>query len=198
MTFAEQPIGQFAADVASTRVTPSGGAVAAVSGAMGASLCEMVCIHTANSNAAGSTLSDLGEEFGRHRRRLLRLADDDAAAVDSLQAAFREHESTSNTVQTAVKRATDVPLEIATVCLAVIEAGVDVVENGNPNAVADAVTGIALAHAAHRSAVFTVRTNLELLTDPEVVSNRDRQATELAQAAQAAMDRVDERVDHSL
>jgi len=198
VTVADQPIGQFADDVASTRVTPSGGAVAAVSGAMSASLCEMVCIHTANSDTPAAALSDLADEFGRHRRRLLTLADEDATAVDSLQAAFKESEATSHTVQTAAKRATDIPLETATVCLAIIGAGVDVVENGNPNAVADAVTGIMLAHAAHRSAVFTVRANLELLADPEAVSNRERQATDLAQAAQAAIDRVDERVDHSL
>lgn len=46
MSYRELPINQFLADIASKNVTPAGGSGAAVVGAVGASLCEMVCIHT--------------------------------------------------------------------------------------------------------------------------------------------------------
>lgn len=50
MNFADQTISEFLEDVAATTVTPSGGAVAAIGGAFGAALCEMVCIHTIKNN----------------------------------------------------------------------------------------------------------------------------------------------------
>ena len=105
MTFADQPIGEFLDAVASEQVTPSGGAVAPVGGAMGAALCEMVCIHTVDtdgSETAADELIDVGGALADQRERLLDLADEDAAAVDAVGAAFESGDA--DRIQAASKR----------------------------------------------------------------------------------------------
>jgi len=106
----DAPIGAFLDDVASERVTPAGGTVVAIAGAMSAALCEMACIHTsaarspgtetdaaddaADDDAADDDAADdrsettdfdsLRVDLAGHRRRLLALAAEDATLVNDL------------------------------------------------------------------------------------------------------------------
>jgi formiminotetrahydrofolate cyclodeaminase len=185
MSYEEQPIGAFLDAVASERVVPAGGTSAAVVGAAGAALCEMVCIHTlAKSERSGerSALASAGEELAALRRQLLTLADRDADAVEALLSADDGERAT------AAKRATGVPLSTAEACLAVVESAAVVAAEGTPNAVPDAGTGVFLAHAALRASTFTVRCNLDAIDDPSVVDRMRRRATELEADADRAVD----------
>lgn len=184
MTFASHEIRAFTDAVASTSVTPSGGAVAAVVGAMGASLCEMGCLHAADD------LSARVEPLVEHRCRLLALADEDAAAVDALQDAIRQDASEAS-VSTALKRATDVPLETATESRAVVAAAPGIVEDGSRTAAPDVATGAYLAHAACRASVATVRANLESIDDESYVADAAETAADVAADATAALERVE-------
>ena len=85
MTFADQSIDEFLESVASATVTPSGGAVAAVCGAAGAALCQMVCIHTAGKDGYADVEREMHsarDAFETHRIRLLALADEDGPGSD--------------------------------------------------------------------------------------------------------------------
>ncbi|GCF15281.1 hypothetical protein Harman_32160 [Haloarcula mannanilytica] len=189
MTFANQPLGEFLDDVASGQVTPSGGAVAAVGGAMGAALCEMVCIHTLGTDLSESEAGELREvsdALTDHRERLLDLADEDAAAVDAVGAAFETGDDTQ--IQAAAKRSTAVPLEAAEVCLAVLEHARTVTAKGTPVAVPDAAVGALLALAALQASVSTVRANLDMIDDESVVADLSRRADEAEAAGEAALD----------
>jgi formiminotetrahydrofolate cyclodeaminase len=73
MTFANQTISEFLEHVAAATVTPSGGAVAAIGGAAGAALCEMVCIHTIGKDGYAHVEQELTEmcnELGTYRQHL--------------------------------------------------------------------------------------------------------------------------------
>lgn len=195
MTFSDQPVGTFLDSVASGAVTPSGGAVAAVSGAAGGALCEMVCLHTIGKDGyeeVEGELTDIGEDLAADRGRLLELADEDATAVDRMGAAFDTHGETDHPTakQEALERATEVPLETAEVSLAVLDRGSVVTEIGTQNAVADAVTGVFLAHGALRAATWTARANLELLDDDAFVSDRRQRLTEIERAGTTAFERA--------
>lgn len=189
MTVAQQPIGEFLDAVASGRVTPSGGAVAAVGGAAGAALCEMVCIHSIDA-AGSSELAAARENLETNRQRLLDLADGDARVVDRMQSAFATHGRHASETQRALEAATEVPLEIAETSLDVLDHAEGVVTEGSDRAAADAVTGTLLAHAALRSAVGTVRANLELVEDDAYVSERSARVEELDAAGNRALDRA--------
>ncbi|AEM59319.1 formimidoyltetrahydrofolate cyclodeaminase (plasmid) [Haloarcula hispanica N601] len=189
MTFADQPISEFLDDVASGQVTPSGGAVAAVGGAMGAALCEMVCIHTVGtdgSEAAADELSEVGDTLADRRERLLALADEDAATVDAVGAAIESGDD--DRMQAASKRSTEVPLETAEVCLDVVEHARTVTAKGTPVAVPDAAVGALLAAAALQASVATVRANLDMIDDESFVAAMKQRADEAEAAGKAALD----------
>ncbi|MGB9951442.1 cyclodeaminase/cyclohydrolase family protein [Haloarcula sp. Atlit-120R] len=186
---ADQSIGEFLDAVASERVTPSGGAVAAVGGAMGAALCEMTCVHTVHGGGSDTVeLSAVRDILADRRARLLALADEDAAAVDAVKAAFASGDDAR--VQAALERSTTVPMETAEACLDVVEHAVTVTAAGTPVAVPDAAVGALLAHAALEGSVSTVRANLDGLADEAVVGEMERRAAEAEAAGEAALSAV--------
>lgn len=186
MTFADRPLGEFLDSVASGRVTPSGGAVAAIGGAMGAALCKMVCIHTVSADeTATPELSEVGNTLADRRERLLDLADEDAAAVDAVGAAFDSGDDAR--VQAASKRSTEVPLETAEVCLSVVERACTVTIKGTSVAIPDAAVGAQLAAAALQASVSTVQANLDVIDDKPFVVETERQAAETEAALSEAI-----------
>ncbi|MEF8818394.1 MAG: cyclodeaminase/cyclohydrolase family protein [Haloferacaceae archaeon] len=185
VTVADQSLETFLSDVASSRVAPSAGAVTAVTGALAASLCEMVCLHTPTAETS-PRLEAARTELAARRGRLLELAGDDAAAVETVQTAF-EASSDEDHGQAALGRATEAPLQIAVAARDVAEAAVVVASEGTQNARTDAVVGAYLARAAVASAAAIVRENVELLTDRSFVADA-RARIETAEAdAEAAV-----------
>ena len=184
MTFADRPIGAF---------------LEAVGGAAGAALCEMVCLHTVRAEEGGDVaaqggvaaqLTDAGAALEADRARLLELADEDAAAVEQMQATFAAHGGDATETQRALQGATEAPLETGEVCLDVLDHARVAVADGTDRATADAVTGALLAHAALRSSVGTARANLELIEDGTFVSETSARVDELAAAGDRALDRA--------
>lgn len=193
MAFADMPIGAFLDDVASGAVTPSGGAVAAIGGAAGAALCEMVCLHTTDKDSyedVADRLDAAGSRLHENRKQLLELADDDATAVDRVQAAYDGRDDSQTELQEALEGATTAPLETAESCVEVLEEGEVVVRKGNDRATADAVAGIYLAYAALQVSLTIVRTNLELIDDEQFVRKTADRASELERSALTAFRQV--------
>jgi len=192
VTVADLTIGEFLDGVASREVTPSGGAVAAVGGAAGAALCEMTCIHTlAAADADDTALRDARDDLADLRAQLLTLADEDAAAVDGVQAAFEAADSVGeDAVQEAAERATESPLGTAEACRDVLECATVATDAGAPNAVPDAATGGSLAHAGLRAGVWTARSNLGLLEDDAFVADAEERAAALESAGSRLLDSV--------
>lgn len=169
MTLAGQSIEEFLSNVASSRVAPSAGAVAGVTGALAASLCEMVCLHTPAAETS-PRLAAVRAELAARRERLLALAAEDAAAVETVQTAF-EAASEDEHEQAALRRATDVPVQIAEAARDVADAATVVADEGTQNARTDAVVGALLARAAVASAAAIVRENVGLVTDQSFVED---------------------------
>lgn len=185
MTFAEQPIEEYLSNVASSQVAPSAGATAAISGALGAALCEMVCLHTGEA-ARSERLADTTVELRDLRDQLLTLADDDGAAVDELQTAF-EPETDDTPEQAVLRTATEIPLRIAETASDVATAATVVAADGTPNARTDAVVGATLARAAVASAAVIVRSNTGFLSDDTVVSDIESRVDAAEADAEAAV-----------
>lgn len=188
MTIADQPIGEFLDAVAAQQVTPSGGAVAAVGGAMGAALCEMTCIHTVGGDEPGAAPAELAavrDTVADRRAQLLTLADEDVIAVDAVQAAFDSGDDAR--IQATLQRSTEVPLETAELCLDVLEHAVTVTAEGTSVAVPDAAVGALLAHAAVRASVSTVRANLDTITDEAFVAEMEERSAAAETASETAL-----------
>lgn len=166
---AERSIAEFLGDVASSRVAPSAGAVAAVTGALGASLCEMVCLHTPRAEVS-PRLEAAQADLAAGRERLLDLAAEDETAVERVQTAF-DTSVESDHEQAALRDATEVPLQVAEAARDVVDAARVVADEGTQNARVDAVVGAHIARAAVVSAVAIVRTNVSLLSDEAFVAD---------------------------
>jgi formiminotetrahydrofolate cyclodeaminase len=190
MGFADDSIADFLEAVAAGQPTPGGGAVAAVAGAAGAALCEMVCSIT-DATVEGSTLADIRIELEQHRRRLLELADEDAAAIDELMAATQQSDERAIAVRTAVEDAIDVPMETAEACLTVLEAAEAIVEHGYPPAVGDAHTGALLAHGALEASLHNARVNLQWIEDAAFIRSTNDRIEALDRDGRAALEAVE-------
>lgn len=203
MTFADQSIAEFLEAVAEGSATPGGGAVAAVVGAAGAALEEMVCnltIGTEGYEAAEADLTAVRDDLTARRRRLLELADEDAAAFEDLLAAYRSDadEGRAEAIQEATKRATEVPLETAEACLDVLDHAVTVTTAGNENAASDGGTGALLAHAAVQAALYNVSVNLTSIEDEAFLKETADRANEIEEEADTRLETVLERVEETV
>jgi methenyltetrahydrofolate cyclohydrolase len=168
---------------ASTDPTPGGGSAAALAGALGAALVNMVCAMEKTRSAAPSEREHLDRAAPRARQageRLRGLVDLDTAAYGAVVSAYRlpkgteaEKVARKAEVARAMAHATEVPRQTAQACLEVMSAAVEAALHGNPNALSDARAGGALAWAGLMGAVENVRINLGPQADPAAVAEID-------------------------
>jgi len=165
---------------ASPDPTPGGGSAAALAAALGASLLAMVAGMTKTKTGSPEARKALDEARGRlmaARATLMGLVDRDSAAYDLVVAAYGQPKGTDaekavrrDAIQRAMRVATEVPLETATVSAGALGDAAAIEEHGNPNATSDVGTGIALLGAGIRGALLNVEANIGSLTDPAVVA----------------------------
>jgi methenyltetrahydrofolate cyclohydrolase len=200
---AEETIDRFLDTLASDSPTPGGGAVAALAGAAGAALIEMVCNLTADKKGyedAWGRMRELRGEAERTRRELVALADRDATAFDGVMEAFRMPKDTDEqravraaTIQRGYLAAAQVPLEIARASASLMPLALETVERGNVNAASDGVSAAQMLFAGTECAISNVQINAAALKDEAAAAElRDQvaalhgRAEELLVAANSA------------
>lgn len=179
MSFSDVTVSEFLDRLASPAPAPGGGSAAAFSGALGAALVAMVCRLTVGRKGYEDVTPELEAIIPRaeeKRRILLKLIDEDAAAYDQVIAKYKlpketEEQKAGRTreVQTALKTAAEVPLQIASACASVLDMVLPVAAKGNKNAESDAGAAALLAEAGLRAAAMNVEINLGLIKDPAYV-----------------------------
>jgi formiminotetrahydrofolate cyclodeaminase len=184
MPFSDSTIQQFADELASSAPTPGGGAAAALSGALSAGLVAMVCRLTIGRKAYESVSAELEAIIPRaeeKRRSLLALMDADAAAYEAVMASYRlpkdtdaEKSARSMAIQESLKRAAEVPFQIAGLCADVLDLDLPVAAKGNKNAASDAGSAALLAEAGLRAAILNVQINIAQIKDAAYVEEMNR------------------------
>jgi methenyltetrahydrofolate cyclohydrolase len=184
----------FLGKLASDSPTPGGGAVAALAGASGAALIEMVAnltIDKKNYEDAWDRMREVRAEAERGRHALLSLADRDAASFDDVMKAFRMPKDTdeqkavrAEAIQRAYRGAAEVPLEIARTSVALIPLAVEAVERGNVNATSDGISAALMLFAASGCGIANVRINAAALKDQAEAGRLEEEAASLGSAAE--------------
>lgn len=188
-------LAQFLERLASSDPTPGGGAVSAIAGAAAGGLLAMVArLSTGKGGddaALGRTLA-LGDAG---RAALLDLAGRDAGAFETVMEAMRlpkgtdeEKERRRAAIQKALRGASDVPLEVASRSVALLEASTDLARTGSLNAISDVGVAVLLAHAAVQGALLNVRINLRSIKDQAYTSQAAERARALGQRADVLRD----------
>jgi formiminotetrahydrofolate cyclodeaminase len=191
--FAEMSVSQLLAALASPNPTPGGGTAAAIAGAMGTSLLVMVAGLAKSKNNTDDEKAALGKARAAIEpvtARLTGLADADAASFDAVMAAYRlpkasDDEKLARTaaIQSALRGATEVPLDTLRACAAALEHAGAVAEYGNASAESDTGVAIGLLKAAAAGAAANVRINLGGLKDDAFKSAAEAETARLLSAA---------------
>ena len=161
--------------VAQPTATPGGGSVAALAGALAASLGQMVA-GLSGTKKAGAThkerLDEAVKEFDAASRRLATAIDRDAESFQSVMVAYKLPNNTPEeirqrhtAIQSALVRAIEVPLEIAREASQLFERLGQLEPLSNPSMLSDVRVARLMASAAVRGALENVAINLESVTD---------------------------------
>lgn len=159
--------------------TPGGGSVAALVGALGGALTNMVHELSIDKKAYKELSEDIRKDFEAANGKIVALRDDltklideDTKAFDKVMEAFGMPKGTeeeivvrSQAIQDGYKVALDPPLRTATKCVEIMREQDVLAEYGNKNAITDVGVGILLAYAATESALFNVIINLNSIKD---------------------------------
>jgi formiminotetrahydrofolate cyclodeaminase len=172
----------FLDELASKASTPGGGSAAAIMGAMGAALVSMVCNLTIGKKNYEGVEEDLKKTLAQAedlRARLTDMIKADVDVFDQVMGAYGLPKETdeqkavrSEAIQTALKAATDVPLNCARACAEAIALSKAVAEKGNRNVISDAGVAVLAAEAALRSAALNVYINVGAIKDKVFVEDR--------------------------
>ena len=195
MSLTSNSLQRFLDELGSANAVPGGGSVAALSGALGASLVAMVCRLTIGKKGYETVAAEMQAILPRAealQRDLLDLMQADIDAYSRVMETYAlpkttdaEKTARAAAIQDALKHASDVPLCVAESCAQVLDLVRVVAEKGNKNAASDGGVGALMEEAGLRGAVFNVSINLSAIKDTAYVSDRRARVAHLvADAAQ--------------
>lgn len=169
--FGKKSVHGFLDEVAARQPAPGGGAVAAAAGALSVALARMVAAYSANTKIT-SDAALLVERVARALQRadsLLRaLIEQDAQAFEQLQAVQRrckEGSATQGDVQRALWEAIAVPTQIAALAVASLQEMDALKVAASRFLLTDLGVAAVIAQATAHAARYSVRINLNDLTD---------------------------------
>ena len=167
----------FLDQVAANTPTPGGGSAAAYTGALAASLVAMVAGNTIGKKKYEPVLAMMQEalvESMALKGALEQGVTQDSDAFDKVMVAIRlpkETDTQAKARTAAIDRATmeaaRLPLGVAQKCLLVMELAIKMMMHANVNAISDAASAVALAHAAINASGLNVRINVHGLSEPQ-------------------------------
>ena len=181
MNLVEQRVIDFVAATASKEPTPGGGAIAALTGATGAALAEMVANLTFGKKGyeeVQSEMEELQTKAEAIRNRMLELSQADADVFNIFMNALglpknTDEEKIAHTaaIQQAYKDAAMVPFEIGELAYQIFDLAELASKKGNQNLITDGIIAAINARAAVKAAFLNVRINLSGIKDEAFVAN---------------------------
>ncbi len=167
----------FIEELAKGTPTPGGGSASAHAGAAAAALVTMVSRLTVGKKkytAVEQRMLQIIEIAEDLRGRLSRAVNEDAASFQQYMTAVHLPKDTPTqqaergaAVQKAVLGTIDIPLSVSRMAVEVLRLAVETAATGNINAISDAASAAALAHACFTGASLNVRINCPNLINAE-------------------------------
>ncbi len=172
---------EFCNETLSDSPAPGGGSVAALMGALGASLGGMVANLSAGKRGWDDQLeyfSDWAVKAQQLKDELLSLVDEDTAAFNKVMDSFalpkesaEEKTARSAAIEAATKYAAEVPLKVMETASRSYALLAEMADKGNPASISDVGVGALATRACIEGAALNVRINLAQLKDEKVKSD---------------------------
>src|SRR5439155_3143358 len=186
---------QFCNETLSDSPAPGGGSVAALMGALGASLGGMVANLSAGKRGWDDKLSyfsDWAVKAQQLKDELLSLVDEDTAAFNKVMDAFilpkesaDEKAARAAAIEQANKYAAEVPLKVMEAASKSYQLLFEMAEKGNPASVSDVGVGALATRACIEGAALNVRINLAQLKDEKFKSALLQKIQQISSASDA-------------
>ena len=171
---------EFCNETLSDSPAPGGGSVAALMGALGASLGGMVANLSAGKRAWDDNIeyfSDRAVKAQQLKDQLLSLVDEDTAAFNKVMDAFalpkesaEEKAARSAAIEQATKHAAEIPLKAMETAFKSYQLLSEMADKGNPASISDVGVGALATRACIEGAAMNVRINLAALKDEKFKS----------------------------
>jgi glutamate formiminotransferase/formiminotetrahydrofolate cyclodeaminase len=171
---------RFCNETLSDSPAPGGGSVAALMGALGASLGGMVANLSAGKRGWEDKLryfSDWAVKAQQLKDEMLLLVDEDTAAFNQVMSALalpkgsaKERSARTAAIQAANKLAAEVPLRIMQTASKAYDLLAEMAARGNPASISDVGVGLLAVHACIDGAGMNVKINLANLKDEKIKS----------------------------
>ena len=204
----ERTCSQFLAELASKAPTPGGGGTAALVGAAGVALGNMVGNLTTGKKkyaAVEEKIQTLNAKAETLRKELEALVQEDAEAFAPLAAAYGLPKDTpeqaadkERVMETALTRAALVPIKIMQKCLEGITLAYSYAVDGSTIAISDAGCAAVLCKAALQAASLNVFVNTKLMTNREFATALEHTAEQLLDAGTSYADEAFHYVNEKL
>lgn len=182
----EKKTTEFLEELSSSAPVPGGGGASAVAGAYAAALGLMVGNLTTGKKKYADVEEEICESMKKLeqlRDKLTRLVDEDAKAFEPLSKAYGMPKETEEqkklkeqVMETALREACRVPLEIMEVSIEVMELLQVLEEKGSRLAVSDAGVGILFAKTSLEGASLNVFINTRLMKDRQYAEELNQRA----------------------
>ena len=182
-------INEFAKIVASDSPVPGGGSIAALCGAIGAALSEMVANLTVTKKKYADSKEEMTEIINKAsllREKLLNYIEEDSSAYNMVTLAYKLPKETeeekayrSGKIQEGLKVAASVPLKVAETAFEIFPLAEALVLRGNASSVTDALVGAMMARTGVLSAILNIRINLDSIKDQEFIKDLKEKADAL-------------------
>jgi len=196
----ELSLTEFTTRLASEQPAPGGGSASAAVAALGTGLLIMTCNLTIGREKYKDVEEDLvevREDLEPIRVMLLSSIDRDSEAYDGVMDAFgmsrtnaEEKAERKAAIQSAMRKASEVPMDVARRAGRALDLAHIVAAKGNPNALSDAGCGARFIDAGLRGALYNVRINLPSIKDEAYVAEMSLEAERLSQRADEALEKV--------
>jgi glutamate formiminotransferase/formiminotetrahydrofolate cyclodeaminase len=193
---------RFCNETLSDSPAPGGGSVAALMGALGASLGGMVANLSAGKRGWDDKLpffSDWAVKAQQLKDELLFLVDEDTAAFNKVMAAFglpkdspEEKAARTRAIQAANQYAAEIPLRVMETASRSYDLLREMAEKGNPASISDVGVGLLATRACIEGAAMNVRINLSGLKDENVKAGLQARMSRLNAESEARFKAAEE------
>jgi glutamate formiminotransferase / formiminotetrahydrofolate cyclodeaminase len=204
-SLAKMNLREFCNETLSDSPAPGGGSVAALMGALGASLGGMVANLSAGKRGWDDNLeyfSNWAVKAQQLKDELLALVDEDTAAFNKVMDAFglpkesaEEKAARAAAITRATKYAAEIPLKVMETASKSYELLAEMAGRGNPASVSDVGVGALATHACIEGAALNVRINLAQLKDEKFKAELDERVRKVCADSAAKFEETSQVVE---
>jgi len=199
---------KFADETSSESPAPGGGSVAALCGAMGASLATMVAnlsSHKRGWDDKWEFYSNWAEKGQDLKNKLIHLVDEDTAAFNRIMAAFQlpnsndaEKAARKQAIQDATKYATEIPFIVMETIYNTLELIEAMANDGMKSSISDVGVGALCAQAGVGGAFLNVKINAAGLEDKDFASEKLSAGQKIYDNTQQKVKNILDLVNHKI